>query len=504
MAQRITTRHRKTTNAAGGSAHKLPDHEKLMTSVLTCFFKEPKYYGDTSDDIIKTARKVINKDPEFVAKLACYARNEFHMRTVSQVLAAEVAKGAKGNKIVRRMTRKVIERPDDITNILAYHFDTWGSRKDDKGNSKNPVPRSLRRGIADIFPKFDEYQLAKYKQEDKAVKLKDALLIARPKPINQEQYQLWNRLIEGKLATPETREAILSEKGQSRETWEEFIDSGKMGYMAMLRNMNNFIKYGVSDRHLDKVISRLADEKQVARSKQLPFRFFTAYKMLTRDQRTHPKYKDMVKALEEAMKHSAKNMPFLPGTTYLTADESGSMNSPVSAKSVVTMIEIGNLLMSIADGFCEKAIVSVFGDRTERVKLSKNVGVLSKMEKVQRVGHEVGWSTRLATAFEDLNKSGEKVDRVVVFSDMQAYEETLGWYRSGSATDVDHQVQQYRRNVNKDLWVHSIDLSGYGTVKTKGPKTNLIAGWSDKVLEFIKLAEDAEGTLIDRIRNYQI
>lgn len=503
----VRTRHRKTTNAAGGTSHSLPDHERLLTGVLTCFFKEPKSYGDTSDDIVKTARKVVRQDPEFVAKLACYARNEFHMRTISQVLAAEVAKGAKGNRIVRRMTRKVIERPDDITNILAYHFDTWGPRKDEKGKSSNPVPRSLRRGIADVFPKFDEYQLAKYKQDDKSVKLKDALLIARPKPSNPDQYAMWKRLIEGQLATPETREAILSEKGQSKEVWEEMIDSGKMGYMAMLRNLNNFCKYGVDDAHMDKVIARISDEKQVAKSKQLPFRFFTAYKMLARDSRSHKRYEDLVGALDTAISHSAKNMPQLPGTTYLVADESGSMSSPISEKSLVTQMEVGNLMMAIADGFCEKSIVAVFGDTTKRVNLSRHKTVLSKMEKITRDGQEVGWSTRLVTSIEDLNKTGTKVDRIIVFSDMQAYEQSLGggWYGShGSETEVQHAVARYRRDVNKDVWVHSIDLAGYGTVKTKGEKTNLIAGWSDKVFEFIKLAEDADGTLIDRVRNYRI
>jgi len=502
--KKMTTTTRRTANAAGAAAYSLPDQERLVTGVLTCFFNEPKHYGDTSKEIVESARRVITKDPEFVAKLACYARNEFHMRTISQVLAAEVAHGAKGNRVIRKMTRRVIERPDDITNMLAYHFDTWGARKEG-----NPVPRGLRRGIADVFGKFDEYQLAKYKGDGNLVKLRDALLIARPKPENQAQGALWKRLIEGSLATPETRETILSEKGQSKETWESFIDSGKMGYFAMVRNLGNFMKNGISDAHWAKVCTRLADPKAVERSKLVPFEFYKAYKFLAKDNSRHPQFQNVRAALESAIQSSSKNLPHLSGTTYMTADESGSMSATLSDKSNLQMREVGNLLMAISDGFCDKSIVTCFGDTTAEVSLKKTDGVLKKMEAIGLVGGRVGLGTMLNTAIADLNKRGEKVDRIIVFSDMQAYDNSLGnygWANRGKTqvTSVEAGLDEYRRNVNPDIWVHSIDLAGQGTIQAKGPKVNLIAGWSDKSLEFIKLAEDAQGSLIEKIRSYEI
>lgn len=502
----MTTTTRKTANAAGSAAYSLPDQERLVTGVLTCFFNEPKHYGDASKDIVESARRVIATDPEFVAKLACYARNEFHMRTISQVLAAEVAHGAKGNRVIRKMTRKVIERPDDITNMLAYHFDTWGARKEG-----NPVPRGLRRGIADVFGKFDEYQLAKYKGDGNLVKLRDALLIARPKPENVAQGALWKRLIENSLTTPETRETILSEKGQSKETWEGFIDSGKMSFFAMVRNLGNFVKNGISNAHWAKVCTRLADQRQVERSKLVPFEFYKAYKFLAKDPATtrHPQFQNIRAAFESAIQSSSKNLPYLSGTTYMTADESGSMSSPLSGKSDLQLREVGNLLMAISDGFCDKSIVTCFGDTTEEVTLTKTDGVLKKMEAIKVVGGHVGQSTMLNTAIADLNKRGEKVDRIIVFSDMQAYDHNIanyGWRDRGNnqITSVEAGLDEYRKNVNPDVWVHSIDLAGQGTIQMKGPKVNLIAGWSDKSLEFIKLAEDAQGSLIERIKNYEI
>ena len=65
-----------------------------------------------------------------------------------------------------------------------------------------------------------------------------------------------------------------------------------------------------------------------------------------------------------------------------------------------------------------------------------------------------------------------------------------------------HYADEYRRISGNDIWVHGIDLQGYGTQQFHGKKTNIIAGWSEKVLDFILLAERGEDTLIQRISNY--
>jgi hypothetical protein len=477
----------KTTNRAGGTAFKLKDEARLMTGVLTTFFSEPKYYGDTDKDIIETARKLVKSNPEFVAKLAAYTRNEFHMRTISQVLAAEVANGAKGNPIVRKMARRVIERPDDMANILSYYL----------ANFKKPIARSLRRGLADAFPRFDEYQLAKYKGLDDDVKLRDVVKLVRPKPQSEEQGLLWKRLIENTLETPETRETILSAKGQSKKVWEDMIDSKKLGYMATLRNLENMLKNKVSDKHVTQVCDFLRNPNAVARSKQLPFRFFSAYKMIEQGV-SHHKVGDILDALEDAISTSVQNLPRFDGVTFMTTDTSGSMNSSISRNSIVRCMDIGCLLESVAHQFCESAICSVFGTNFKTVNLSKRAGILSNMSKIERT--QVGWSTNLYLAIDYLIKNKIYVDRIIVFSDMQTYGDSYD-YQSKSCQKL---LTEYRAKVNPDAWMHSIDLQGYGQTKFMGNKVNLIAGWSDKVLQFIKMTENMEGDLLDTVMNYEL
>jgi hypothetical protein len=64
-------------------------------------------------------------------------------------------------------------------------------------------------------------------------------------------------------------------------------------------------------------------------------------------------------------------------------------------------------------------------------------------------------------------------------------------------------VDQYRKQCNPDLWVHAVDLQGYGTQQFIGSQINLIAGWSEKVLEFINLAEQGATTLVEKIASYK-
>lgn len=59
--------------------------------------------------------------PEFVARLAVYARTEMNLRSVPIILAVELARLYSGNEIVKRAVAGVVKRADEITEILAYY-----------------------------------------------------------------------------------------------------------------------------------------------------------------------------------------------------------------------------------------------------------------------------------------------------------------------------------------------------------------------------------------------
>lgn len=105
------------------------------------------------------------------------------------------------------------------------------------------------------------------------------------------------------LATEEERRKAF------RAKWEELIDSGKLGYMALLRNLRNILEAEVSADHILTVGKRLSSEKAVENSRQLPFRFLAAYRELSK---TPSLYATMLMtALERAVQVSAAILPDL-------------------------------------------------------------------------------------------------------------------------------------------------------------------------------------------------
>ncbi|XP_053406458.1 telomerase protein component 1-like [Mercenaria mercenaria] len=90
-----------------------------------------------------------------------------------------------------------------------------------------------------------------------------------------------------KLPVPETWETQVSLKGNKASTWQELLDHKKLPFMAMLRNLRNLIKAGISSKHHTGVIRRLTDERSVINSKQFPFRFFSAYEVLEQLQKDY-------------------------------------------------------------------------------------------------------------------------------------------------------------------------------------------------------------------------
>lgn len=80
-----------------------------------------------------------------------------------------------------------------------------------------------------------------------------------------------------KVPTPVTWETQLSANGNNAASWEGLINSKKLPYMAMLRNLRNMIITGVSDATHSAVQQKIQDPGAVANSRQFPFRFLSAF-----------------------------------------------------------------------------------------------------------------------------------------------------------------------------------------------------------------------------------
>jgi hypothetical protein len=464
----------KTLNKAGHVAFKMELKEKLITEVLTSFFNEGKFYGDNSLEIVKDLRQIIKIDPKFIANLAIYARKEIHLRSISHVIAGELAHDVQGKKYVRRVLNQIVERVDDMAEILSYYLNVYGK----------PIPNSLKKGLSDCFLRFDEFSFAKYNRE-KQIKLKDIVNLVHPKPNNLEQSSMFKRLLEDKLTTPFTWETVLSSEGNNKETWGKLIESNKLGYMAILRNLRNIIKAGPDN--INMVYEVLENENRVKKSKQLPFRYYSAYKVLSNEGLGTSRIYDV---LENAIRYSTRNIDKLKGKTFISTDVSGSMSYNVSKKSDMTCGEIGILLMAIANSICDEAITSTFDTKFKIAPLAAGNGIISNAKSIKQT-----WGgTDISLPIRYLLDNRVYVDRIIILSDNEI---NRGYDRL--CQDL---IDEYRAKVNSNVWVHAIDLVGYGTQQFKGEKVNIIAGWNEKILEFIPNVENGLSNIKDTIEEY--
>ena len=276
-----------TTNHEGALAWRMTPEWELYSTVVTMMGVEDKFYESGEHRVRRVADLVRKADPDFVARLAIYAREKMYLRSVPLLLLVELSRCHNGDSLVSRAVARTVQRVDEIAELLMCY--QWRTGK------KRLVGLScqLRRGLAEAFNHFDEYQFAKYDRKDLRVTLRDALLLVHPKPKDEAQAKIFNKILRKKLAMPYTWETELSRVGKQRfesvdekdnalkNTWQELVASGRLGYMAMLRNLRNMTNLCIDDDTRDQVCRTLSSPYEVKRSRQLPFRFLSAYLQLT-------------------------------------------------------------------------------------------------------------------------------------------------------------------------------------------------------------------------------
>ena len=412
-----------TTNHEGAKAFKMGPKLELYAAVATAGLNDQFY--EASDEKLARLRELIARnDDDFVAKLAVYAREQMYMRSVPLVLLVEMAKKHRGDGLVGRLAARVIQRADEITEVLSYY-----TMSNDRAGMKqlNKLSKQLQKGLAEAFNKFDEYQFAKY-NKDAQVKLKDALFLLHPKAKDEAQQLLFDKIAKDGLQTPYTWEVEFSALGQkSYDTaelkqaalmakWEELVFSNKMGYMATLRNLRNMLEANISKEALDKVCKYLADAGAVAKSKQLPFRFLSAYRELK--ELKSGRVSMVLDALETAAMHSAANIAGYDENTrvVIAADVSGSMQKTISAKSKIQNFDIGLMLAMLLQTRCENVITGMFGDTWKVINVSRK-SILSNVQEFYRREGEVGYSTNGYLVIKDLLQRNIVADKVMIFTD---------------------------------------------------------------------------------------
>lgn len=281
------------------------------------------------------------------------------------------------------------------------------------------------------------------------------------------------------------------------EKWTELVSSGKLGYMALLRNLRNILEADVDISIVKDVAKRIGNAQEVQKSKQFPFRFLSAYRELKNI--SNGKVSAIIDSLEEAIQASAMNINGFSNDTrvLLACDVSGSMYTSISPKSSVKNYDIGLVLAMLLRNRCENVVTGIFGDTWKVVNMPSK-GILSNVEQMYMREGEVGYSTNGYKVIEYLRSNNIVMDKVMMFTDCQM------WNSNGSGQTIQGEWKKYKEIV-PDAKLYLFDLNGYGLspLKMVDGDVALIAGWSDRVFDMLEAIEQGS-TILDKIKEIDL
>lgn len=473
----------KTVNLAGGEAYKQTPELELAGILLTSFTQD-KFYRTSADEIkrLRELLKVVN--PEIACKAAVYTRQVAGMRSISHVLAAEVAPYIRGQQYARSFYNAVIRRPDDMLEILAYGKANGWSYKDKR------MPMAMKRGFADALGKFDTYQIAKWRKQSNEINLLNVLHLVHAKPNNT-----LNDLYKNRLKIKNTRESVLSETGKIEGKqnmtsvqiaqvkaenleagWRELLSTKKIGYKALVGSLVKIINE--APEMVGTACEMIQDYNLIRRSLVMPSEIIVAYEQVGKDSRTSRNSMQgrmILLALENALNYSVENSPIFRGRTLVVLDESGSM----TGKPAV----IGSLFAAV---LCKanNCDLMTFGSTARYRQYNPSDSVMT----IARGLSFASGGTNFRSIFQTASKP---YDRVIILSDMQ------GWIGYNAPTDS---FKAYSTKFAVDPYIYSWDLQGYGTSQFPSSKIFTLAGFNNNVFDIMKNLEESDQALLDKIK----
>lgn len=514
----------KTSSVPTGTTHEghpgyvRDSKSELFLLASTQFMRQNTFYENAQkrdNRLVSLVHRVTQEDPVWVLNLARWLRREANLRSVALVVGLEGAKAVLehtpgihfmgevpetgGQGIVRLLAKAGILRADEPGEALAYWYSKYGRN----------IPIPVKNAIADKAKElYNERALLKYDTDSHAFRFADVIELAHPSPGAPWQSDLFKYAIDRRhnrdngipsilemivqnsmlrsiavsgegldvLLDPNRIRAagmnwedvlsLVGDKLPKQSLWKAMIPS--MGYMALLRNLRNFDQANIPDHLATIIANKLSNPQEVAKSRQLPMRFLSAYQNAPSLRWAWP--------LEQALNLSLGNVPELPGRTLILVDTSGSMNNAFSSRADLRRWDVASLFGIVLAKRCHDQHLVSFSDRTMLFPLIEGSGsVLPAWKRWQRNGYNIGHGTYTANALREMYN---RHDRVVVITDEQAH-----MTRNSEVTD----------SVPAHIPMHTINVAGYqmGYAPSGQDNRHVYGGLDDQVFRLIPIVESA-------------
>jgi hypothetical protein len=344
---------------------------------------------------------------------------------------------------------------------------------------------AIKRGVADAFNKFGEYNFAKY-DRGTAVKFRDVLRIVHPVAKSVEQGLIFEKIMKDQLAVPYTWETELSINGQKKGAekksdqalWTELVDSGKVGYMALLRNMRNIVQANVDSATINTVASTISNPEAVAKSRQLPFDLVEAYKIVK------PLNAKLTTAVSKAIDLSVGNMPEIGRNVWVIIDYSGSMGQD-DGVAINTATLLASALLKSSEN-ADNVAVTLFGSSAKTIKgIDTNTSVIGLQRELltHRTGSIAG-STNFEAALNEKGRLGFTPDTIVVLTDGEVNRFPYAMIKNIAGNNV----VKITVNLSASTTTPMSAKDGWFTM----------AGWSSAMFKWIPAIREKE-TVVDKL-----
>ncbi len=467
----------RVTTYEGGKAYK-KDNLQAWLNFLFSSFLENQYYESSKEQInrfISLTENVANEyGYTFVAKAAYFVRNELGMRSISQLTAAWLNDKTFQEK--RKFYKIFMRRPDDVSEIFSAV---------DYLNMKRS--HALVRGSADYLSTINEYQLMKYRMLGHKYNMYDIINLSHATSVAINAFK------HNELESADTWETKISSIQKNNiedktKEWKRLVEEHKLGYMALIRNLNNILDCNISYSWIEDVLCpQIIDIKKIKASLIFPYRLYVAYKSL------HTQVLPVITALEKAFRIATANVPFFEGESAVILDVSGSMEDKISSKSQVSLKEIGACFATTLAISGSKIDFIKFGTKAKRYEINSTLNVFDLINEMCK-NDNLGYGTNLQSAY---NYMKDNYQRIFLISDMQIFNNS--YYYFGRPKNINSLWSKRY----KDIITYSFDLGNYHN-QIVPPSSNFIflTSLTDVIFKYIQILDLGTQELVNFINNY--
>jgi hypothetical protein len=468
----------------------MPDAQwELYTSLLSAALSSGA--GPTGDALAAVREGIRSNDLEFVTSLALYLKERKNIGHLAFLLTAEFAAQPGNDEKAAPLVGEIVRQAKDVPVWLGYYNVAAKGQKPGK---------AIRKTLSGLLNQLEDYSFSRYSREIQEG-IRQALLLIRPRPAGSGQKALFNKIERNQVAlrptweqewqalhqqhydSPEQRQVIL------RDKWKEGISSFRIGYTALLDNLQPMLCTGVSGKVLKLAAEYLGNAAAVTRAGHSPLKMLEVYRGLKR------KDQGGTGMLSEALELAVLNSTWSQSDfgrneiSVIAMDVSNSMKRPVSAGADVLRFDVAPLLAMLWKSRGDQVITGFVGNTWKPLELS-NRPVLSATDELRQREGEAGYAINAHLVIQDLLRKQQVVDKVLIFTDTRLWDNRT--FNQAAGTNLGDWWRLYRSQTAPMAKLYLFDLAGYGArpLELLEDGVHLVAGWNEQVLDVLAVLEN--------------